>query len=235
MKTFLKYLSLILLAFLLIPMSINWILGLTTPFSINVTGEGKDWVPFYGSYYGSIITASISFIILNRTISHNKKEAEIVRKKQDLESLENLLAEHITLINFYKIGAVTLVLNDDSLTKAEILKLESFNFELIRKSNSLHLIFEGKPEQYAINYIANFDKCIDRMTKDINNMTHLISELPKRESLSDDLDKRIEITERIKREILKHNSHKIDYAEPVYNAAKEWLKIERAAFDKSRN
>ena len=160
-----------------VPILINWIIGLHTPCKIIVVGESKDWLSFYGSYIGGIITALISFFILYRTIRHNKNEAEITRKKQDLEILENRLSEHIAFLNFYKIETIALVINDDALSQAEILKLEAFNYDLIRKSNSLHLIYDGKSEKHIVDYLGKFDACIKQMNKDIDEMTRLIFEL----------------------------------------------------------
>ena len=49
-----------------VPILINWIIGLHTPCKIIVVGESKDWLSFYGSYIGGIITALISFFIQKR-------------------------------------------------------------------------------------------------------------------------------------------------------------------------
>jgi len=229
MKIITKYKLLWILPIIgIVPIVINWLLSRSTPFNFLTIGESKDWLSFYGSYIGGIITASISFFILNSTIKFNRNESEILRGRQELVHLEDQLAEHITFLNFHKIGTIALVLNDDALSKNEILKLEAYSYELIRKSNALHLIYEDRTELHIIDYVSKFDACYNQISSDIDAMTKLISDLPAR-NLSDEsqINLRITILSQINKEIKKHLFHIDNFAVPVYNAAKEWIKQER--------
>lgn len=228
MKGFKINLLLYILPIVAIPIAINWVLNRATPLYIQTIGESKDWLSFYGSYIGGIITASISFVILNKTINYNKNESEIIRQKKDMENLENRLSDHISFLNFYKIGTISLVINDDLMSKTEILKLEGFNYELIRKSNALRLIYEDNCEKHIADYIMKFDACIKQMSNDIDDMTLLIKDLP---PFGIEIEKRIDIIDKINEKVKELGTHTDHLAVPVYHAAKVWLKQERDILD----
>lgn len=94
-----KYI-IVLLCLLIVPAVIN---VLMLRFScIGGTCEVKDWIPFWGSYLGAIVTGIISFIILFRTIEANKKTTEktiaanLQSTKDTIEANEKSLHEQLT-------------------------------------------------------------------------------------------------------------------------------------------
>ena len=172
------FLILILLGAAIIPIVLNFILSVENPTNLNITGEGKDWLAFYGSYIGGVATASISFFVLLRTIKSNREEAEINRKEHDLFELRNDLAKKVSALNFSRIGIIALVQTNHSLCKQEILKLDEFHQELTRDLNSFYLVYESSRDLDVINFRNCYKRCILQIFDDITKMTRFIAELP---------------------------------------------------------
>ena len=64
---------------------LNFILSRDVLFDYKVVGEGKDWL----SFYGSIISSTVAFYALFRTIKSNRNNTQIDRMHQDLKDLRN--------------------------------------------------------------------------------------------------------------------------------------------------
>ena len=88
MKKKTLFIILVISTILIIPIAINFLLMLPTPFKLNVLGSKEDWLSFWGTYIGGIIASSVSFVILYLTLLQNKKEAEIERANNKLTQLK---------------------------------------------------------------------------------------------------------------------------------------------------
>lgn len=74
MRTLLSWAA--VLVFFGVPIFVNFMLLTDIRHYINVVCNASGWLGFFGSYYGGIISAAVSFVILYYTIKENKKEHE---------------------------------------------------------------------------------------------------------------------------------------------------------------
>ena len=95
-----KKIFFIILGIIFLPIIINYVLMLPTPFNFPIIGSNVDWLSFWGTYIGGIIGASASFLILYLTLLHNKNEAKIERKYNELLQLKKDLSERLSDVNF---------------------------------------------------------------------------------------------------------------------------------------
>lgn len=95
-----KKIFFIILGIIFLPIIINYVLMLPTPFNFPIIGSNVDWLSFWGTYIGGIIGASASFLILYLTLLHNKNEAKIERKHNELLQLKKDLSERLSDVNF---------------------------------------------------------------------------------------------------------------------------------------
>ena len=170
-----------IVAIIMIPIGLNCILGMYTPAlfeNIEIIGEGRDWLSFYGSYIGGVITATISFIILYQTIAYNRNEAEINRQEEKLRRLQDDLGDIVGELNFSKIGNVALVINDHERCKEENLKLDTFHQELTLHFNSFNLLYENETDSVVVDFMRLYKICVTKLFDEITAMTRLISRLP---------------------------------------------------------
>lgn len=56
---------------ILAPVIVNFMLGSKTPFNIEVVGLPSEWISFYGSYLGGIVTALVGFYTIYRSNKQN--------------------------------------------------------------------------------------------------------------------------------------------------------------------
>ncbi len=82
MKEFLKKYWIGLIVIVIIPFIVNAIVLIPNSY-IPVAGNQIAWIGFFACYFGSIITAVISFVILYKTIIFNQKENERNRVLQN--------------------------------------------------------------------------------------------------------------------------------------------------------
>ena len=79
-----------------LPILINFILGIYTPYDLYVVGEAENWLGFYGSYIGAIIASGVAYVILWHTIEDNKKSAIRELKKEELYDQRKMMSEQMT-------------------------------------------------------------------------------------------------------------------------------------------
>lgn len=60
--------------FLIVPFLLNLFIGFPSPKNIDVVGEGKDWVAFFGSYIGSSLAVIGSLLICQLTIKETRNQ-----------------------------------------------------------------------------------------------------------------------------------------------------------------
>lgn len=214
-----KWLLIGALVIIILPIFINFIVKINC-FSEIVSGQMEDWILFFGSYLGGIITASISFVILFLTIKHNKNLKKIDNKVEEFNKLREELAYRITLLDFMKIGNIALLNKNNCNCEAEILKLNEYHFELTRSFNAFNLIYEHRDEVYIVDFNYKYNKCINKLHDIINEMTEAIS--------NKDYHK-------INNIIKSFNDIQKDYVKPVYDSAQNWIKEEEENIKQMNN
>lgn len=140
---------------LLFPLVLNWIILQPSMFSI--VGEGRDWLGFWGSYLGSVISAGIAIIILYIQRRDNDEQNE----KNRIEN-ENANEKNRTLqLNILKYQQEIQWLN--AFREAGIDYVSSYNFnDLVNVVNT----YRHDPET-AFNMIAPL---LDRLCRSDANL-----------------------------------------------------------------
>lgn len=149
---------LILFVLFCIPIVVN-VLMLRFP-CIGGTCEVKDWIPFWGSYLGAIITGIISFVILFRTIEANKKTTEetiaanLKSTKETIESNEKSLQEQLA----YARGADFREKTSKCLSHLDLNKY-TYIYLKFEKGASAELVSKELTENYTliVEDLASFE------------------------------------------------------------------------------
>lgn len=130
-----KYLCGFCLFIAITPIVINYILTRDVVCNYNVAGSGKDWISFYGSFLGSVLSTCIAYYVLLKTIEHEKRENMKRQKRQDLEWLREDLSNRISNLEITDVFRVFLYLPDIDIQK-EIERLTNLLYDYKAKSNS---------------------------------------------------------------------------------------------------
>lgn len=129
-RKFLFPLILWLVIILLIPLILNLALGRMAPSSIHIVGNDVDWLLFWGSYLGGIITATIGFFTLfisqknfYETIKQHNDEQIEQFKLQQAKELEKELSMRVESMSMC---AHVRILN--SVIKSPLTKEEAIHY-----------------------------------------------------------------------------------------------------------
>lgn len=229
MRQFNKYWLILLIVFvLLLPIMTNLIIGSKCPFELDVVGTGEDWIGFYGNYFGSLITGFISFFILYKTINSNKKDADINRKKQDIENLALHLSKTSAILNFERIGFNDLYVFNDELCNIEIDNLKKIKDEISRKNVEIHLLYNNARSEYIKMYFEIFDKCIDSINEKISIMISAYQGIIGKD-LKSERDKNVELIKKTRYQLINLNK---SLGKELFEKASNWITIEKDEYNR---
>ena len=107
----------IIIIFLAVPVGINYLILNPTPEGFRVADPSNGWLNFFAVYFGSVITALVSFVVLHRTIKNNHKENENNRKlqtailkyqvnKDKINNTKELFARYIYSLDYFGIKSL---------------------------------------------------------------------------------------------------------------------------------
>ena len=202
---------------------LNFILSRDVLFDYKVVGEGKDWL----SFYGSIISSTVAFYALFRTIKSNRNNTQIDRMHQDLKDLRNDLSERIAAINISRILQVVLAGNDFNIT-SELYRLDALAQDYIKLSNSTYFKYGIIDNDNAKAFYTTYCSLIDDLVRiDINGLTILLTKMKdERITINDYNEELLKITKRITKERQKF------FDDRVYSAAIQYYKCESSKLKK---
>lgn len=111
-----------------IPIIVNYVLKMPSPFNTRVVGNPTDWLAFFGAYLGGIVTASFGLVTLyinqrnyERSVEReNEKELVHYRENQAM-MLQDELIRRIESLNFQSIGRI-LYRFPNNVSKEEVVK-----------------------------------------------------------------------------------------------------------------
>lgn len=180
-----RYLLYICLLIIIIPIVTNYILTREIICNYDVAGSGVDWINFYGSFLGSVISASVAYYIMHQTIINNEKQTTRtlqqskneqikIAKREELIFLRKDLSERIAQINVSDIFRIFLFPNNIDI-KLEMERLNVLYINYMQQSNSSLLIYgldDGK-ECQAFYYEYNF--FISEICAEINKITKMLA------------------------------------------------------------
>ena len=164
---------------LLFPITLNYILRIPAPYNTPVVGQSTDWLLFWASYAGGILTASIGFVSLyyadknNKRLIQEQRERELfVYKNAQAKELERELIRRVESLNYWSIARVFSRLENNAVSLEEanqeiqILKERRDKVELENISWNLLSLNEipSKPKDFEkvyFRHVASYQKCID--------------------------------------------------------------------------
>lgn len=164
---------------LLFPIILNYILRIPAPFNTPVVGQSTDWLLFWASYAGGILTASIGFVSIyyadknNKRLIQEQRERELfVYKNAQAKELERELIRRVESLNYWSIARVFSRLENNAVSLEEanqeiqILKERRDKVELENISWNLLSLNEipSKPKDFEkvyFRHVASYQKCID--------------------------------------------------------------------------
>ncbi len=171
MRHFKKYWWILVLT-VAIPIIINTILSISTPFKV----YENQWLGFWGTYLGALFP----FIILYITINDNRRENDRNRKiqtaiieyqvsKERLSTLKKTLAEYINSLHVFELGIIPFVYKDSkslSIRKiTDIIKEVSASFKLLE----LELVdYDDETEQEMKLFLNKFNLEFSKLLTDIS-------------------------------------------------------------------
>ena len=155
-KIFIKV-FLIILGIFILPIIINYVLIIPTPFDLNIIGDEIDWLSFWGTYLGGVIGAFVSFLILYFTLLHNKKEAEIERANNILLQLKKDLSERLSDVNYMPLYINTY--NDINIS-VEIERLNVLQGVYQQKMLTAKFMYENDKNEFAKQFYDAYYKFI---------------------------------------------------------------------------
>lgn len=164
---------------LLFPIILNYILRIPAPFDTTIVGQSADWLLFWASYAGGILTACIGFFSLYYADRNNKKLIQeqrdhdmFVYKNAQAKELERELIRRVESMNFWSIARIFSRLEKNAVSieeaqkEIQILKERREKVEL--ENISWHLLplkeMSSKPKDFEKVYLAHviqYQKLVD--------------------------------------------------------------------------
>ena len=147
---------------ILIPILVNVLLSISTPFKVYENG----WLGFWGSYLGALFPFIILYLTLKDNRKENKKERltqvatiEYQVSKENLISLKKTLAQYINALRVYDLGSMPFYYQESKVFCVQKLldigKEVSLKFELLE----LELVdYDDEEEQNFILFLKEFNK-----------------------------------------------------------------------------
>lgn len=177
----------VIIALILAPFVCNLLLGFNHPDNIDVVGRPEDWLQFYGSYLGAVITTIGTFVVLSLTIkdsdekfkqqlrySQNRLEQEF-RHKEILVTVDDLI-DRIASFNPEEIIRIGKIANPSKKQLQEELSyLESLRKKYKGLGFSATLLYDGKNNVFETQLLEVHSKLITDVIELIKETYLLIS------------------------------------------------------------
>lgn len=126
-----------------IPVVVNFIC--LKDLSFPIVGDGEQWMGFFGSYFGGIISSGIALLIFFQTLGRTTKERKYNNRKEDINSMTIDLKDVVGALN------ITFLVNkaeeyaQQDIDKAPIIKDLNERETLIRNTfNLFRLRYDSK-------------------------------------------------------------------------------------------
>ena len=172
---------------LISPIILNYLLSRNALWNYTVVGEGKDWLP----YYGSIMSSIAAFYILYQTLMQNRNLALLSHKHEELKLLKRDIARIISSIDLTQIIENSLYVDGFNCTQ-ELLRLNALAQYYTKESNAVFLVYGNSNDEYALDFCNAFCTIIDSIVKeDIDEMTRTLVELRSNTITKDEYKQRL--------------------------------------------
>lgn len=217
-----KYIVIIAVTIVIVPILLNIFLGASNPLSnIEVVGSEVDWLAFYASYIGGLLTALIGFITLYKEAKRNRLLLEIRSKEDALKELKLALTERVGMFNYNKVTEIALFSYDKTMYSTIQRELNQYYYLLTSKANAWGCIYESSTQLEVVHFKEVYNNCWNLFKERINCITECIFDLAREDCQVE----RIKIIERID-SVLKNSDYVNSQIQKFYNAAQAWISAE---------
>lgn len=158
---------------ILIPIVVNLILLCHNPFPIiEIVGNKTNWLAFYGSYAGGILSAVVSIAILYYTLINSFNQSKIDRQERQIHFLSLDLGERCSHINF-----MTII--NEVVTKSQNINQELYDLDNHRLSTlyetvnsnvaSAMLVYNGGSTKER-EFVECYAEALNKIGKEIQTL-----------------------------------------------------------------
>ena len=161
---------------------LNAVLQHEPPLGIHVIGDVTDWLLFWGSFWGGILTAIIGFITIYSSTRRSYLALQIEQRKAYVEELERLIFERNQDINFSEVLSIALLASGGSIQiedlKQSLYRINSLFNRTINNANIWGLLHGNDSDPLMKTFSQDYLKGIDYYKKLCDEMTiFLVEEL----------------------------------------------------------
>lgn len=189
MKEWFKKYWWVILIILTLPIAINFLL--LVPVFSPIVGENTDWLSFWGSYLGAIISAGVAFIILSIQYQQNKKENNDNRelqknvlkhqlKTQWLADLKIKLIDYYNAFHYIDLYKVCVLMKDRKETDRVFCmkKIDNCWSDKDNATKHLQMLFSSKTDEIENDFLkvlSEYDTVFYEIYSDLAWYCHLMS------------------------------------------------------------
>lgn len=216
-------LGLLFIVLLGIPVLLNFLIGI--PRFCSIIGSEGEWLLFWGSYLGGILTALVGTITLINNDRKQKVRLEIEYKRDALRRLEQILSDAVGMFDYSRLAKVVLYLDNSQGRKDFLQDMDEYYQTCVAKANSWGVIYEREETQtFQRDFYDRYIAAVEYITTNISALEKFVVEYneTKEQSKMRDI---LQITS-------KSEEFKRDCLQPLYHAAKQWLKEERTEIER---
>ena len=177
MKNVKKWILCLIIVALIIPFVLNFVLVSDTPNGFNVIGNPVNWLLFYGSYLGGVITAIIGFITMQKSGKQNKTNIEITYKRESLKELRNTLATCVSSFDYTRLGTINMYIDDPDKYNYVSEKLDEYYASVTNTANAWRTMYNGDTREEVENFLKAYRNCFKFLTAKIKDVKHKIDAL----------------------------------------------------------
>ena len=214
----------IILGILIIPIIINYVLLIPIPFNFSIIGSNVDWLSFWGTYIGGILGAFASFIILYLTLRHNRNEAEIERKSNQLLQLKKDLAERLSDVNFMPLHIDA---SNEINVHNEISRLNMLYEIYGQKCSSVQFLYNNDENELAKQFYGAYSKFTLHFGVEINNLKYILTNEKDKNKLKQSIE---EYNDKLLINQCFHSTSVNEAALKYYESEKEKLVLLKSSF-----
>lgn len=189
MKEWFKKYWWVILIILTLPIAINFLL--LVPVFSPIVGENTDWLSFWGSYLGAIISAGVAFIILSIQYQQNKKENNDNRelqknvlkhqlKTQWLADLKIKLIDYYNAFHYIDLYNICVLMRDRKETDKDfcVKKLHNCWSDKDNATYHIQMLFSSKTDEIENDFmemLSEYDTIFYELYTDLTWYCHIMS------------------------------------------------------------
>lgn len=176
------WIIIIIILALITPVILNIIIGSTNPLdSIKIVGTEVDWLVFYGSYIGGVLSAAIAFITMWQSSKHNTLNIMIPQQEAYIKELNSALSERISKLDFVYIGSISLHTTEEEseefykMIPKVLDELNELSKDTSRLFNSYGLLHSQTQNADEKDLNEFYKTCVKQYKKRVDEMTILLA------------------------------------------------------------